>query len=128
MGVYIDTIRAKKIRALLHGQEVDVHAMKFFCKPFFVGMFHDELCKSQKMGLARAEKYWARRGLPRFVTYIDKDFEPDCTVIEWKGDFAAYDCDKTPGTEVGKLKLISDNSRKGFHWEIEANMLELNPT
>ena len=39
-----------------------------------------------------------------------------------------YDCDKIPGKVVGKLIIVADNSRKGFHWEVEPTMLEINPT
>jgi hypothetical protein len=126
MGVYIDSLRAKKIRATLHGREVDIHALEFLCKPLYA--FMGDLVRSQKMAIARTEKYWESRELPRYVTFIHEEFQPESPVIEWKGGCVYWDCDKTPGKTVGTLKLVADNSRKGFHWEVESNMLELNPT
>jgi hypothetical protein len=126
MGTYVDTIRAEKISALLNGEWADVHAIKFLFKPYYD--FFTGLHKTQRMLLARAESYWNSRSLPRYVVFVADDFEPDAIVVEWKGDFAWYDCDKIPGKEIGKLKLVADNSRKGFHWEVESYMLELNPT
>jgi hypothetical protein len=127
MGVYIDTVRAESIPVLLHGNRIEVHALKFLCKPLYAGM-GDELVRSQKMALARAEWYWNRRALPKYIAYVYRGFETGAEVIEWTGSFMHYDCEKTPGRVIGKLIVVPDNSRKGFHWEVESNMLELNPT
>lgn len=128
MGVYVDTVRAEHINALLYGQPIKVHALKYLFKPLYEGMFRSELVRWQKILLARAENYWARRGLPKYVTSVWKGFSAGSEVIEWKGDFGWYDCDKIPGKVVGKLIIVADNSRKGFHWEVEPTMLEINPT
>jgi hypothetical protein len=127
MGVYVDTVRAEHIDALLYGQPVKIHAIKYLFKPYYVG-FNDELRRTQKMALVRTENYWGRRELPKYVAFSGDGFEPGMDVIAWKGGFLWYDCDKVPGETVGTLIAVPDNSRKGFHWGVEPCMLEINPT
>ena len=131
MGVYIDTVRAENIPVLLHGSQIQVHALKFLFKPLYrewAGM-GDELVRSQKMALARAEWYWNSRALPKYIAYIYQGFEAGAEVIEWTGSFVHYDCEKTPGRVIGKLIIVLDDSRKGFHWEVDAKeeMFAINP-
>jgi hypothetical protein len=67
MGIYLYSIRARKVRAKINGEKHDVHTFEYLTKPFWNG-WGGTPDRGTCLLQARCDRYWEDRGgTPRYV-------------------------------------------------------------